>query len=91
VIRQTIENFHLERTASEIFRLLSEFSRQWNAYKEKFRLMGERLDAAKKEYDALVTTRSNMLERSLKKVEELRQQKAIALEAEIKVDEIPLL
>jgi DNA recombination protein RmuC len=91
VIRQTIENFHLERTASEIIRLLSEFSRQWNAYKEKFRLMGERLDAAKKEYDALVTTRSNMLERSLKKVEELRQQKAIALEAEIKVDEIPLL
>ena len=91
VIRQTIENFHLERTASEILRLLGEFSKQWNAYKEKFRLMGERLDAAKKEYDALITTRSNMLERSLKKVEELRRQKAIALETEIKVDEIPLL
>jgi DNA recombination protein RmuC len=91
VIRQAIENFNLERTASEILRLLSEFSKQWNAYKEKFRLMGERLDAAKKEYDALVTTRSNMLERPLKKIEELRQQKAIALETEIKVDEIPLL
>lgn len=91
VIRQAIENFNLERTASEILRLLSEFSRQWNAYKEKFRLMGERLDAAKKEYDALVTTRSNMLERPLKKIEDLRQQKAIVLETEIKVDEIPLL
>jgi len=90
VIRQAIENFNLERTASEILRLLSEFSKQWNAYKEKFRLMGERLDAAKKEYDALVTTRSNMLERPLKKIEELRQQKAIALDTDIKIDEIPL-
>ena len=90
-VRQAIENFNLERTASEILRLLGEFSKQWDAYKEKFRLMGERLDAAKKEYDALVTTRSNMLERPLKKIEELRQQKAIALETEIKVDEIPLL
>jgi len=91
VVRQAIENFNLERTASEILRLLSEFSRQWDAYKEKFRLMGERLDAAKKEYDALVTTRSNMLERPLKKIEDLRQQKAITLETEMKVDEIPLL
>jgi DNA recombination protein RmuC len=91
VIRQAIENFNLERTASEILRLLCEFSKQWNAYKEKFRLMGEKLDAAQKEYDALVTTRSNMLERPLKKIEELRQQKAIALDTEIKVDEIPLL
>jgi DNA recombination protein RmuC len=91
VIRQAIENFHLERTASQILRLLSEFSRQWNAYKEKFRLMGERLDAAKKEYDALITTRSNMLERSLKKIDELRQQENIVLETEVKVNEIPLL
>ncbi|MEW6162582.1 MAG: DNA recombination protein RmuC [Nitrospirota bacterium] len=91
VIRQAIENFNLERTASEILRLLGEFSKQWNAYKEKFKLMGERLDAAKKEYDALVTTRSNMLERPLKKIEELRQQKAIDLDTEIKVDETPLI
>jgi DNA recombination protein RmuC len=91
VIRQAIENFNLERTASEILRLLGEFSKQWNAYKEKFRLMGERLDAAKKEYDALVSTRSNMLEKPLKKIEELRQQKAIALDTNMKIDETPLL
>ena len=71
VIRQAVENFNLEKTASEILKLLGEFSQQWNAYKEKFRLMGERLDAAKKEYDTLITTRTNMLERPLKKIEEL--------------------
>jgi DNA recombination protein RmuC len=91
VIRQSVENFNLERTASEILKLLSEFSKQWNAYKEKFRLMGEKLDMAKKEYDSLVTTRSNMLERPLKKIEDLRKQKELEVEEKIKLDEVPLL
>lgn len=91
VVRQAVENFNLERTASEILKLLAEFSKQWNAYKEKFRLMGERLDAAKKEYDLLVTTRTNMLDRPLKKIEDLRRQKDIAPESEIGFDETTLL
>lgn len=90
VIRQSIENFNLERTASEILRLLGEFSKQWNNYKDKFRIMGERLDAAKREYEMLVTTRSNMLERPLKKIEDLRHQKAIGLDENIKLDEVSL-
>jgi DNA recombination protein RmuC len=91
VIRQAIENFNLEKTASEILKLLSEFTKQWNAYKEKFRLMGERLDAAKKEYDTLVTTRTSMLERPLKKIEDMRKQQAIDLNEKIKFDETALL
>jgi DNA recombination protein RmuC len=91
VIRQTIENFNLERTASEILKLLNDFSKQWAAYKDKFRIMGERLDAAKKEYDALITTRSNMLERPLKRIEEIRKQKTIDIDEKIKLDEASLL
>ncbi|MFZ5906316.1 MAG: DNA recombination protein RmuC [Nitrospirota bacterium] len=91
VIRQAIENFNLERTAAEILNLLSEFSKQWNVYKEKFRIMGERLDAAKKEYDSLVTTRSNMLEKPLKKIEEIRQRTAIGFDEKITLDETTLL
>jgi DNA recombination protein RmuC len=91
VIRQAIENFNLERTASEILRLLGEFSKQWNAYKDKFRIMGERLDAAKREYETLVTTRSNMLERPLKKIEDLRNQSALDIDEKIKLDEVSLL
>ena len=91
VVRQAVENFNLEKTASEILKLLAEFSKQWNAYKEKFRLMGERLDAAKKEYDALVTTRTNMLDRPLKKIEDLRRQKDIVPDSEIGFDETTLL
>ena len=87
VIRQAIENFNLERTASEILQLLAEFNKQWAVYKERFKLMGDRLDAAKKEYDTLVTTRSNMLERPLKKIKELSGQQEIVIEGEIALDE----
>jgi len=86
VIRQAVENFNLERTASEILQLLGEFSKQWGLYKEKFETMGKRLEDAKKEYDTLNGTRSNMLERPLKKIEELRKQKAIAFDEVINHD-----
>ncbi|UCH79957.1 MAG: DNA recombination protein RmuC [Nitrospiraceae bacterium] len=77
VIRQAIENFNLERTASQMIKLLEEFIKQWGAYKDKFRIMGERLESARKEYDALVTTRTNMLEKPMRKIEELRKQELI--------------
>ena len=37
--------------------------------------MGERLEAAKREYDVLATTRTNTLERSLRKIDELSKEK----------------
>ncbi len=86
VIRQSIENFNLERTASEILALLMDFSKQWTAFKDKFKTMGDRLDAAKKEYDALVTTRSNVLERPLRKIEELGKRNHIALTEDILIE-----
>jgi DNA recombination protein RmuC len=76
-VRQAIDNFNLEQTASEMLNLMGDFDKQWGAYKEKFRIMGERLEAARKEYDSLVTTRTNMLEKPLRKIEDLRKQKAI--------------
>ena len=91
VIRQAVENFNLERTASEILKLLAEFSKQWSMYKDKFKIMGERLDAAKKEYDGIVTTRTNMLEKPLRKIDELRQQKAIGLDEDIPLTDQALL
>jgi DNA recombination protein RmuC len=90
VIRQAVENFNLEKTAAEMIQLLDGFSKQWNAYKERFTIMGKRLDDAKKEYDTLVTTRRTMLERPLKKIDDLRKQKSIALESDMKLDEAEL-
>jgi DNA recombination protein RmuC len=87
VIRQAVANFNLERTASGILKLLGEFSKQWSLYKEKFESMGKRLDDAKKEYDILVTTRSNMLERPLKKIDDLRKHKVITFDEPINFEE----
>lgn len=91
VIRQAVANFNLEQTASEILKLLGEFSKQWGLYKERFEAMGKRIDDAKKEYDILTTTRSNMLERPLKKIDDLRRQKAIDFDEDVKLDETTLL
>jgi DNA recombination protein RmuC len=83
VVRQSIENFNLERTASEILTLLMDFSKQWTAFKDKFKTMGDRLDGAKKEYDVLNTTRSNALERPLRKIDELGRRNHISLTEDI--------
>ena len=85
VVRQGIENFNLEQTAVELLKLLGDFSKQWGAYKDKFSAMGKRLDDAKKEYDTLITTRANMLERPLKKIDELRKQKSLAIDSDIEL------
>ncbi|MBC8413095.1 MAG: DNA recombination protein RmuC [Nitrospira sp.] len=87
VVRQAIDNFNLERTAGEMLKLFGDFSKQWHSYKDRFRAMGEKLDAAKKEYDSLVTTRSNMLDKPLKKIEDLRQQEMLDNDIVAELDE----
>lgn len=91
VIRQAAENFNLEKTASEILTLLKEFSRQWMNYKERFRIMGDRLEAARREYDHLVSTRSNMLEKPLKRIDELTKQASVEDSEDAAFDTIPVL
>lgn len=91
VVRQAIENFNLERTASEILKLLADFSKQWTAYKDKTTAVGEKIDAARKEFDLLVTTRTNMLDRPLRKIEDLRKQNAVGIDSDISFDDPSLL
>lgn len=72
VIRQAVDNFNLEKTTEEILNVLSEFKKQWEMYKEGMERMGKRLDSAQKEFFDLVTTRTNQLEKPLKKIDILR-------------------
>ena len=75
VIRQAVDNFNLERTAAEILALLNEFNKQWDKFKEGMEKMGKRIADAQKEYNNLVTTRTNQLERPLRKIEQVRVEK----------------
>jgi DNA recombination protein RmuC len=78
VIRTAVDNFALERTSGEILELLGSFRKQWDLFVGQMDKVGDRLDAARKEYDALVTTRRRQLERQLDKVDELREDEAVA-------------
>ena len=73
VIRQAMDMFRLEGTTRQIFSVLESFKKQYQAFCASLEKMGERLEDARKEYDALVTTRKNQLDRQLKKIEDLRQ------------------
>ena len=72
IMRQAAENFNITKTAGEVIELLRVFSDQWIKYKEAMDMLGKRLEDARKEYDKLVTARTNMLERPLARIEDLR-------------------
>jgi len=75
IIRQAVDNFNLEKTASEIMSLLGAFNKQWDAFVSSFDKMGKRIEEAQNEFNNLTSTRRNQLERSLRKIEDLRKQK----------------
>ncbi|MFC1657827.1 DNA recombination protein RmuC [Candidatus Omnitrophota bacterium] len=80
VIRQAVDNFNLERTAGHILSLLGAFNKQWDAFIKSMDKMGSKIDDARTEFDALVSTRRQQLERPLKRIEELRTAKGITIE-----------
>jgi DNA recombination protein RmuC len=88
LIRQMVENFQLARTSDEILALLGQFADQWTKFLGQMDKVGQRIDAAGKEYEALVTTRRRALERPLHKIEAIRRQRDHP-ELELIADEPP--
>ena len=82
VIRQAMDTFNLGRTTHEILSILDAFKKQYLAFCASLEEVGERIQKAKEAYESLTTTRKNQLDRQLKKIEDLRQEKGIALEDE---------
>ena len=72
ITRQAAESANLSRQASEALTLLADFSKQWGLFKHQMDTLGERLERATKEFQTLVTTRTNTLERPLGRLEQLR-------------------
>lgn len=78
VIRQAVDNFNLEKTASQILSLLGAFNKQWVEFLKSLEKMGKKIEEAQNEFTALTSTRRKKLERPLKQIEDLRIQKGIA-------------
>ncbi len=84
VIRQSVESFNLEKTTSQVLAHMAGFQQQWEAFIRSMDKMGRRIDEAKQEFDHLVSTRKNQLERPLQKIDKMRQEQGIlpAVEAD---------
>lgn len=80
VIRQSVENFAFESTSGEMLKLFGKFYKQWDNFIAKLDSVGKKLEEAQKNYDELISTRRNMLERPLEKIETLRKEKGIRIE-----------
>jgi len=73
LIRQAVDNFNLGKTNREILSNLAVFRQQWENFLAALEKVGKRIADTQKEYDSLLTTRRNQLERPLRKIEELKE------------------
>lgn len=73
LIHQATRNFAMEEKATEILKLLDTFRVQWKKYVEQMDKLGRSIETVKKDYDGLVSTRTNQLEKPLKGIEALSQ------------------
>ena len=71
LIHQATRNFAMDEKATEVMNLLNAFRQQWEKYVEVMDKMGRSLDTAKKDYDTMVGTRKNQLEKPLNKIDEI--------------------
>jgi DNA recombination protein RmuC len=78
VIRQAADNFSLNEASNEMLRQLGAFKKQWGEFINKLGNLGKRLADAQKDYEALMTTRRQKLERPLNRLEEIREQRGLA-------------
>ena len=83
VIRQAFDNFMIEKTSDQILQLIGKFGSQWTKYSEQVDKVKKRFEAVDKEFDALAGTRRRALERPLRELDGIRQQRGLPVDDEI--------
>lgn len=73
VIRQAVENFRLENTAGQMLGLLADFRKQWVLFTDALEKVEKKFVETQNSFTTLLTTRRNMLERPLNKMDALEQ------------------
>jgi len=77
LINQAVKNFKMEKGLAEIIAQIKQFALQWQKFADSMDRMGRKLQDAQNEFLNLTTTRKNMLERPLLKIEEIRHESKI--------------
>jgi DNA recombination protein RmuC len=83
VIRQAFDNFMVEQTSDEILRLLGSFAGQWSRFTDALDTVKKRLDTTQKGLDEVLGTRRRALERPLRELDALRQERNLAAAGEL--------
>ncbi len=83
VIRQAHDNFTIERTSDEILSLIGKFGTQWIKYAEQMEKIKRRFEGVEKDFEALTGTRKRALERPLRDLEAIRQQRNLPVDGEL--------
>ena len=84
IVRQSVDNFRLERRSSEILDFLVEFRKEWERFSDHYDKSAKQLDTFMKSWDAMGTTRRNQMERKLRRIDELEA------EQDAKAELVPL-
>ena len=77
IMRQAAESFNIAKTADEVISLLGAFRKQWEAYNIEFDKLGQRIDQAAEQFRLVRSTRSNMLQKPLDKIDDLRTSRGL--------------
>ncbi|MEE8417090.1 MAG: DNA recombination protein RmuC [candidate division Zixibacteria bacterium] len=77
LIRQAIDNFNLKQSSREIQALMGGFSKQWERFIDSMKIVGGRIDSARSAFDEMVGTRKRMLDRQVKKIDDLNKAEGI--------------
>jgi DNA recombination protein RmuC len=82
VVRQSADNFRLERTSDEILTHLGTFNHQWGKFTEQLETVGKRIQTAYNGWEELNGPRRRQLEKPLDKLEGLRQDRELPVAGE---------
>ncbi len=77
VVRQSVENFSLEKTSNEILTLISAFKKQWDEFIKKMDGLGKKIADAQTEFDTLLGVRRRQLELPLVKLDGVRSRRGL--------------
>jgi DNA recombination protein RmuC len=77
VVRQAVDSFRMERTATEILDVLGAFRKQWDAFSSKMDALGRNLTTTTRAFDELAGARTRQLERQLDRIDDLRRDRAL--------------
>ncbi|MGA9275362.1 DNA recombination protein RmuC [Ilumatobacter sp.] len=83
VIRQAQDNFQIEQTSSEILQLIGKFGTQWTKYADQVEKVKKRFEGVEREFETLSGTRRRALERPLRELESIRQQRNLPVDGEL--------